>query len=39
VSIGPITTKTAEEAGLRVDVEASEHTIDGVVAALLERLG
>jgi uroporphyrinogen III methyltransferase/synthase len=34
VSIGPITTKTAEDAGLRVDVEASEHTIDGVVAAL-----
>jgi uroporphyrinogen III methyltransferase/synthase len=38
VSIGPITTKTAEEAGLRVDTEAGEHTIDGVVAALLERL-
>ena len=38
VSIGPITTKTAEEAGLRVDAEAPEHTIDGVVAALLEGL-
>jgi len=39
VSIGPITSKTAKERGLRVDAEAAEHTIDGLVAALLERLG
>ena len=38
VSIGPITSKTAEARGVRVDAEAGEHTIDGVVAALLERL-
>ena len=38
VSIGPITSKTAKERGLRVDAEAAEHTIDGLVAALLERL-
>ncbi len=35
VSIGPITSKTARERGLRVDAEATEHTIDGVVTALL----
>jgi uroporphyrinogen III methyltransferase/synthase len=35
VSIGPVTSKTAREHGLRVDAEATEHTIDGVVAALL----
>lgn len=34
-SIGPITSRTATERGLRVDVEAAEHTIDGLVAALL----
>ena len=34
ISIGPITSKTAEERGLRVDAEADPHTIDGVVAAL-----
>jgi len=39
VSIGPVTSKTAREQGLRVDAEATEHTIDGVVAALLDRLG
>ena len=38
VSIGPVTSKTAKERGLRVDVEASEHTIDGLVAALLRAL-
>jgi uroporphyrinogen III methyltransferase/synthase len=36
-SIGPITSKTAAERGLRVDVEAEEHTIDGLVTALVER--
>jgi uroporphyrinogen III methyltransferase/synthase len=38
VSIGPITSKAAREQGLRVDAEAAEHTIDGVVTALLEHL-
>jgi uroporphyrinogen III methyltransferase/synthase len=38
VSIGSITSKTAEECGLRVDAEAAEHTIDGLVATLLEKL-
>ena len=33
-SIGPVTSKTALERGLRVDVEAGEHTIDGLVDAL-----
>ena len=35
VSIGPVTSKTALERRLRVDVEAAEHTIDGLVDALL----
>jgi uroporphyrinogen III methyltransferase/synthase len=39
VSIGPVTSRTARERGLRVDVEASEHTIDGLVAALVGALG
>jgi uroporphyrinogen III methyltransferase / synthase len=38
-SIGPVTSKTAMERGLRVDVEATEHTIDGLVDALLRALG
>jgi uroporphyrinogen III methyltransferase/synthase len=38
VSIGPVTSKTAMERGLRVDVEATEHTIDGLVDALLHAL-
>lgn len=32
--IGPITAATARELGLRVDVEADEHSIDGLVEAL-----
>jgi uroporphyrinogen III methyltransferase/synthase len=32
--IGPVTADTALELGLRVDVEAQEHTIPGLVAAL-----
>ena len=36
-SIGPVTSKTALDRGLRVDVEASEHTIDGLVDALRTR--
>ncbi len=35
VSIGPITSETAREAGLEVAVEAERHDIDGLVAALL----
>ena len=34
-SIGPATSATAAEHGLDVTVEAAEHTIDGVVAALV----
>jgi uroporphyrinogen III methyltransferase/synthase len=35
VSIGPVTSATAREEGLRVDAEAAEHSIPGLVAALL----
>jgi uroporphyrinogen III methyltransferase / synthase len=35
VSIGPVTSKTARELGLPVDVEAERHDIDGLVDALL----
>jgi uroporphyrinogen III methyltransferase/synthase len=38
VSIGPITSATAVAAGLRVDVEADPHDIDGLVAAVLQVL-
>jgi uroporphyrinogen III methyltransferase/synthase len=34
-SIGPITSATAREHGLNVDVEASPHTIEGLVTALV----
>nr|WP_276510152.1 uroporphyrinogen-III synthase [Longimicrobium terrae] len=33
-SIGPVTSAAARELGLTVDIEAGEHTIDGLVAAL-----
>src|SRR5437763_2944072 len=36
VSIGPVTSETARELGLTVDVEADKHDIDGLVDALLE---
>lgn len=36
VSIGPVTSATARELGIRVDVEATRHDIDGLVAALLD---
>ncbi len=36
VSIGPVTSETAEAAGLEVGVEAERHDIDGLVQALLE---
>jgi uroporphyrinogen III methyltransferase/synthase len=35
VSIGPVTSEAARDLGLTVDVEATEHTVSGVVAALL----
>ncbi len=35
VSIGPITSETAREAGLEVHVEAERHDIDGLVEALV----
>jgi len=38
VSIGPATSETARARGLRVDIEAADHTIDGVVTALLQVL-
>jgi uroporphyrinogen III methyltransferase/synthase len=34
-AIGPITADTARELGLRVDIVAAQHTIPGLVAALL----
>jgi uroporphyrinogen III methyltransferase/synthase len=36
--IGPITAQTAREAGLRVDVMASEYTVEGLVAALVKHM-
>jgi uroporphyrinogen III methyltransferase/synthase len=36
VSIGPVTSETARAAGLRVDVEAERHDVEGLLAALLE---
>jgi uroporphyrinogen III methyltransferase / synthase len=35
VSIGPVTSDAAREAGLRVDAEAEQHDIEGLVEALL----
>jgi uroporphyrinogen III methyltransferase/synthase len=35
--IGPITAKTAEELGLRVDVVATEYTVEGLVRAIREQ--
>jgi len=35
VSIGPVTSATARELGLRVDVEAERHDVDGLVDALV----
>lgn len=34
-SIGPITSQTARELGLKVDIEATEFTIDGLVQAIV----
>ena len=38
VSIGPVTSETARARGLRVDAEADEHTIDGLVTTLVASL-
>ncbi|MSP78205.1 MAG: uroporphyrinogen-III C-methyltransferase [Dehalococcoidia bacterium] len=38
-SIGPITSATARELGLHVDVEAQEHTVPGLVRAIIEYVG
>jgi uroporphyrinogen III methyltransferase/synthase len=35
VSIGPVTSEAAREAGLTVDIEAERHDIDGLLEALL----
>jgi uroporphyrinogen III methyltransferase/synthase len=35
VSIGPVTSKTAGDLGLRVEAEAQPYTIDGLVGAIL----
>jgi uroporphyrinogen III methyltransferase / synthase len=35
VSIGPVTSEAIREAGLRVDVEAERHDVDGLLEALL----
>ena len=37
--IGPITAKTAEQAGLKVDIMAEEYTVDGLIAALEKHFG
>ncbi len=33
-AIGPVTAQTLREFGLNVDIEAEEHTIPGLVAAI-----
>jgi uroporphyrinogen III methyltransferase / synthase len=38
-SIGPITTKTAEEMGIKVSIKADEYTIPGLVKAIVEKVG
>ncbi len=37
VSIGPVTSATAREHGLTVDIEATTHDLDGLIEALLGR--
>jgi len=39
VSIGPVTSATARDRGLRVDAEADPHTIEGLVEAVAGALG
>ena len=38
-AIGPITAQTARDAGLTVDIEAIEHSIEGLVAAVVGHFG
>ena len=38
-SIGPITSATMQQAGLKVDVEATQHDIDGLVDAIVGLFG
>ena len=38
VSIGPVTSATAREQGLRVDIEADPHDLDGIVQAVVAAL-
>jgi uroporphyrinogen III methyltransferase/synthase len=33
-SIGPVTSKKLAELGVKVDIEASEHTFDGLLAVI-----
>jgi uroporphyrinogen-III synthase len=35
-SIGPVTSATLREVGLRVDIEAKEYTVSGLVEAILK---
>ena len=35
-SIGPMTSTTAKDAGLNIDIEAKEHTVNGLVNAVVE---
>ncbi len=35
-SIGPVTSAAATKLGLQVDIEAGEHTVDGLIAALVD---
>ena len=37
--IGPITSQTAHELGLEVDIQARDFTIDGLVGAIVEHEG
>ena len=39
VTIGPVTSDAARSAGLSVTAEASPHTVDGLVAAVVSALG
>jgi uroporphyrinogen III methyltransferase/synthase len=39
ISIGPVTSAAAREAGLTVDAEAERHDIDGLIAALVADAG
>jgi uroporphyrinogen III methyltransferase/synthase len=36
-SIGPVTSETARGQGLKVDVQAKQYTLDGLIEAILER--